>query len=55
MVTPGRVTCPKCLEDRPTLISEITDPLGKRFYCCVCGHEFKHGKVLYAEPVPAKS
>lgn len=41
MVTPGTVVCEKCGEDRPTLIHKIVDPLGERFYCCVCGHEFK--------------
>lgn len=41
MVPSGEITCPKCGEDRGTLISEINDPRGKRFYCCVCGHEFR--------------
>lgn len=43
MITPGAVTCPQkgCGEDRPTLIHKITDPMGERFYCCVCGHEFR--------------
>lgn len=37
---PGPVSCTKCGEDRPTLISEIIDPMGKRYYCCVCAHVF---------------
>lgn len=45
-VQPGPVTCGKCGEDRPTLIHEITDPRGTRFYCCVCGHEFAKGSEL---------
>jgi hypothetical protein len=48
MITPGAVVCPKCTEDRPTLISEINDPMGKRYYCCVCGHEFREGSELSA-------
>jgi formate dehydrogenase maturation protein FdhE len=33
--------CPKCGEWRATLISQITDPLGERYYCAVCAHEFR--------------
>lgn len=44
-VQPGTITCTKCGEDRPTLIHEITDPLGKRYYCCVCGHEFQSSEL----------
>lgn len=40
-VQPGPVPCAKCGEDRPTLISEINDPLGKRYFCGVCAHEFR--------------
>lgn len=40
-VQPGAVACPRCTEDRPTLITEINDPMGKRYYCCVCGYEFR--------------
>lgn len=40
-VQPGTIPCPKCKEDRPTLISEINDPMGKRYFCCLCAHEFR--------------
>lgn len=33
--------CPRCGEDRPTLITEVIDPMGRRFYCCMCAFEFK--------------
>lgn len=48
MATVGTVTCPQkgCGEDRVSLIHEINDPMGKRYYCCVCGHEFKQGSEL---------
>lgn len=42
-VQSGEVACPRCHEDRVSLIHEITDPMGKRYYCCVCGYEFKQG------------
>ena len=49
------VVCPKCGEDRsPTMISEINDPMGKRFYCCCCGHEFREQKFPYTERIPEK-
>lgn len=40
MMTASDVVCPKCHEWRTTLITEINDPMGKRFYCCCCSHEF---------------
>jgi hypothetical protein len=43
--------CPKCGEWRATLISQIIDPMGKRYYCSVCAHEFKI-KGLNAPPRP---
>ena len=50
----GAVVCPKCHEDRVTLIHEISDPMGKRFYCCCCGHEFREQKFPYTERIPEK-
>ena len=49
MITPGAVVCPKCSEDRPTLIHEITDPMGKRYVCMVCSKEFRESnrKLAY--------
>jgi len=44
MAIVGDVVCPHCDEDRVSLIHEIKDTLGKRYYCCVCGHEFKESK-----------
>ena len=41
MVKVGAITCPKCGEDRETLITEVIDPMGKRWFCSVCAHEFK--------------
>jgi hypothetical protein len=41
MVIVGNVACPRCDEDRVTLIHKIIDALGARYYCCVCAHEFK--------------
>jgi hypothetical protein len=40
MITPGSVICPKCTEDRPTLIHLIVDPRGPRYVCMVCSCEF---------------
>jgi rubredoxin len=51
MVTPGDVTCPKCGEDRPTLITEVVDPMPHRYFCSVCAHEFKVQKSV---PVAAR-
>ena len=39
-VQPGPIPCPKCGEDRPTLIHQIIDPRGMRYVCMVCSHEF---------------
>lgn len=41
----GEVACPRCHEDRVSLIHEIVDPLGTRFYCCVCACEFRPDAV----------
>ena len=41
MTTFSAVACPKCGEWREKLITPIDDPMGKRFYCCVCAHEFR--------------
>ena len=41
MVKVGEITCPKCGEDRETLITPVIDPLGKRWFCSVCAHEFR--------------
>ena len=49
-VQSGEITCPRCGEDRPTLITEVIDPMGRRFYCAVCAHEFKKG--LNAPTIP---
>jgi transposase-like protein len=46
MITPGDVACPKCGEDRPTLIHEIIDPRGARYVCMVCSCEFGKGSEL---------
>jgi transposase-like protein len=48
MVTVGDVACPRCDEDRVTLIHKIIDALGARYYCCVCAHEFKVPPILSA-------
>lgn len=42
-VQPGPIICPKCGEDRPTLVTEVIDPLGKRYFCSLCAHEFRIG------------
>lgn len=49
MVTPGTVTCPKkgCGED--VMIDEINDPMGKRFFCRVCAHEFTEAEAQGAK------
>lgn len=41
MVPLSDVVCPRCGEDRVTLISKIVDPLGERYYCDVCAFEFR--------------
>jgi hypothetical protein len=41
MVTFSEVTCPRCLEWRETMITVVIDPMGKRYYCGCCSHEFK--------------
>lgn len=41
MVTIGDVACPRCDEDRVTMISVIIDPMGKRYYCSMCAYEFR--------------
>lgn len=41
MITPGSVSCPRCTEDRPTLIHKIEDRLGERYVCMVCSCEFR--------------
>jgi len=41
MTTFSDVACPKCHEWRASLITKITDPMGERYYCCVCAHEFR--------------
>lgn len=46
MVTLSAVTCPRCREDRASLITEINDPMGRRYYCCVCGLEFKPPELM---------
>lgn len=38
MIPLSDVACPRCGEDRATLISEVIDPTGKQFYCCVCSY-----------------
>jgi hypothetical protein len=35
MVTPGAVVCPKCQEDRPTMIHEVITA-GVKVYVCMC-------------------
>lgn len=40
-VLSGAVVCPKCGEDRVTLVTEVIDPMGKRWFCSVCAHEFR--------------
>jgi ribosomal protein S27AE len=50
MVTFSKVTCPKCGEWRETLITLVIDPLGERYYCGVCAHEFKESDVLREAP-----
>jgi transposase-like protein len=47
-MTFSAVTCPKCGEWRATLVTEVIDPMGKRWFCSVCAHEFKE-KVLNSE------
>jgi transposase-like protein len=37
----GGVVCPKCGEDRVTLVTEVIDPMGKRWFCSVCACEFR--------------
>ena len=37
----GAVACPKCHEDRVTLVTEVIDPMGRRWFCSVCAHEWK--------------
>lgn len=41
MVKIGEVACPKCGEDRETLVSEVIDLMGQRYFCSVCAHEFR--------------
>ena len=41
MVKIGDVVCPRCTEDRETLISKINDPMGERYVCMVCSCEFR--------------
>jgi transposase-like protein len=35
MVTPGSIVCPRCQEDRPTMIHEVITA-GVRVYVCMC-------------------
>jgi hypothetical protein len=41
MITFSAVTCPKCHEWRATMITEVIDPMGKRYFCGCCAHEFR--------------
>jgi hypothetical protein len=41
MIAFSAVTCPKCQEWRATMITEVIDPMGKRYFCGCCAHEFK--------------
>jgi hypothetical protein len=41
MITFAEVSCPKCGEWRSTLITIVIDPMGKRYSCDCCAHEFK--------------
>lgn len=50
VVQPGDIACPKCGEDRPTLITEVVDPMGRRFFCAVCAHEFRETKAWDGDP-----
>lgn len=45
MVKIGAVVCPRCREDRESLISEIKDPMGQRYVCMVCSCEFRVPKA----------
>lgn len=39
----GEVACPRCHEDRVSLIHKIEDPRGERYVCMVCSKEFRRG------------
>lgn len=54
MATVGTVTCPKCGEDRITLVHEITDAMGKRYVCMVCSKEFRPQTFPYIAAVSGK-
>lgn len=51
MVKIGDVVCPRCGEDRETLVTPVEDPMGKRWFCSVCAHEFRAG----AQHAPARA
>ena len=51
MVTFSSVSCPRCQEWRASLITEITDPMGQRYYCCVCACEFRLESFRTTEPI----
>jgi hypothetical protein len=44
MVTPGTVVCPKCLEDRPTLIHEVVTARVRVYVCMCCSFVFRPGE-----------
>jgi hypothetical protein len=41
MITFADVPCPKCGEWRTSLITTVIDPMGKRFSCDCCAHEYR--------------
>jgi hypothetical protein len=41
MTIVGDVACPRCGEDRVTMITEVIDPMGRRYFCCLCALEFR--------------
>jgi hypothetical protein len=46
MVTPGAVVCPKCREDRPTMIEEVITKGVSVYFCKCCSHDFKRSERL---------
>lgn len=49
----GAIICPKCGEDRVSLVTAVIDPMGKRWFCAVCAHEFREGSELLKK-VPSR-
>lgn len=50
-VQSGEVACPRCHEDRVSLIHKIEDPRGERYVCMVCSKEFKAHVSVHLERV----